>query len=100
MRTLDDTDIETGKPIEIVVWANEEGARFTPAVLAWRDAVGVTVADALRESGYAGTRSARDDLRYVFRNAHRAACRWAWSPAVRRSAGSTCVSWDVPRTLA
>ena len=33
VRTLNDNGIETDKPIEIVVWTNEEGARFTPAML-------------------------------------------------------------------
>ncbi len=33
VRTLNDRGIVTGKPIEIVSWTNEEGARFTPAML-------------------------------------------------------------------
>ena len=72
VRTLNDAGIETDKPIEIVVWTNEEGARFTPAMLgsaafagvmpleqalASRDAQGVSVADALVVSGYAGERA-------------------------------------------
>ncbi|MCA8294260.1 Zn-dependent hydrolase [Burkholderia sp. AU30198] len=72
VRTLNDAGIATERPIEIVVWTNEEGARFTPAMLgsaaftgvmpldaalASRDAAGASVADALRASGYAGERA-------------------------------------------
>ncbi|AYQ42576.1 allantoate amidohydrolase [Burkholderia aenigmatica] len=72
VRTLNDAGIATERPIEIVVWTNEEGARFTPAMLgsaaftgvmpldaalASRDAAGASVADSLRASGYAGERA-------------------------------------------
>ena len=72
IRTLNDQDIQTDKPIEIVVWTNEEGARFTPAMLgsavftgviplekalSTRDTQGVTIEETLRQSGYAGQRS-------------------------------------------
>lgn len=72
VRTLSDSDIQTDKPIEIVVWTNEEGARFTPAMLGsaaftgvmplaqalnTRDAAGTTVEEALQATGYAGARS-------------------------------------------
>jgi N-carbamoyl-L-amino-acid hydrolase len=33
VRTLNDHDIETDRPIEIACWTNEEGARFAPAML-------------------------------------------------------------------
>lgn len=33
IRTLNDKNITTGQPLEIAVWTNEEGARFTPAML-------------------------------------------------------------------
>jgi len=33
IRSLDDHGIQTRKPLEIAVWTNEEGARFTPAML-------------------------------------------------------------------
>ncbi|MBN7129768.1 Zn-dependent hydrolase [Burkholderia multivorans] len=70
-RTMNDAGIETEKPFEIVVWTNEEGARFTPAMLgsaafagvmpleqalASEDAAGVSVADALTATGYRGER--------------------------------------------
>ncbi|AOK18787.1 Zn-dependent hydrolase [Burkholderia cepacia] len=72
VRTLNDAGIDTERPIEIVVWTNEEGARFAPAMLgsavftgalpldaalAARDAAGASIADALRETGYAGERA-------------------------------------------
>jgi beta-ureidopropionase / N-carbamoyl-L-amino-acid hydrolase len=72
VRALNDANIATHKPIEIVSWTNEEGARFTPAmlgsavftgstsldeVLAKEDAQHITLADALTQSGYRGTRA-------------------------------------------
>jgi N-carbamoyl-L-amino-acid hydrolase len=71
VRTLNDRRVSTEKPIEIVSWTNEEGARFTPAMLGsavfvgatplaaalqTKDAEGVTLREALQQSGYAGTR--------------------------------------------
>ncbi|SAK60655.1 allantoate amidohydrolase [Caballeronia arationis] len=73
VRTLNDAGIVTEKPIEIVSWTNEEGARFTPAMLGsavfvgatplaaaldTQDADGVTLRDALAQCGYAGKRRA------------------------------------------
>ncbi|WP_248765140.1 Zn-dependent hydrolase [Pseudomonas protegens] len=71
VRTLNDLGIQTRKPLEVAVWTNEEGARFTPAMfgsavftgvmaldaaLAVCDADGISVAQALQRSGYAGSR--------------------------------------------
>ncbi|MCO7574471.1 Zn-dependent hydrolase [Pseudomonas chlororaphis] len=71
VRRLNDLGIQTRKPLEVAVWTNEEGARFTPAMfgsavftgvmrldaaLAVRDAEGISVAQALQRSGYAGSR--------------------------------------------
>jgi N-carbamoyl-L-amino-acid hydrolase len=71
VRTLNDRRVSTEKPIEIVSWTNEEGARFTPAMLGsavfvgatplktaltTTDAEGVTLREALKQIGYAGTR--------------------------------------------
>lgn len=71
VRRLNDLQIQTRKPLEVAVWTNEEGARFTPAMfgsavftgtmkledaLAVRDSEGVSVAEALQRTGYAGTR--------------------------------------------
>jgi N-carbamoyl-L-amino-acid hydrolase len=33
MNTLYDSDIQLSRPVEIVVWCNEEGARFSPAMM-------------------------------------------------------------------
>ena len=33
MRTLNDLGYETEAPIEVVVWTNEEGSRFAPAMV-------------------------------------------------------------------
>lgn len=70
IRTLNDHDITTAAPLEVVNWTNEEGARFAPAMLAsgvyagvfdldWaqsRAAVdtGATVLDELKRIGYHG----------------------------------------------
>ncbi len=67
IRSLNDQNIQTQHPLEIVSWTNEEGARFTPAMLGsavfvgatplqaaldTRDAQGVTLAEALTTCGY------------------------------------------------
>ena len=71
MRVLNESDIRTRAPVELVVWTNEEGARFSPmtmgssvfvgdlaldVALAQKDAAGVSVSEALNESGLAGER--------------------------------------------
>ena len=68
IETLNDHNIQTERPIDLVVWTNEEGARFSPAMmgsgvfcgalnlqemLSVKDKEGVTVAQALTETGYA-----------------------------------------------
>ncbi|MEO9122471.1 MAG: Zn-dependent hydrolase, partial [Burkholderiaceae bacterium] len=70
LRTLDRHGIETEHPIEVVVWTNEEGARFQPpslgaavvegsisvgTALGAADVDGVRFGDALRSIGYAGS---------------------------------------------
>jgi len=70
VRTLNDREIETHAPVEIVMWTNEEGARFAPAMLgsgvfagafeleyglSRRDDDGVSVGEALEQIGYAGS---------------------------------------------
>ncbi|SIO45132.1 N-carbamoyl-L-amino-acid hydrolase [Paraburkholderia phenazinium] len=85
VRTLNDAGIETDKPIEIVVWTNEEGARFTPAMLGSaafagvmpleqalnaRDADGVSVADALSATGYSGERAVPGTVFDAYFEAH------------------------------
>ncbi|MFJ2330899.1 Zn-dependent hydrolase [Pseudomonas helleri] len=71
LRTLNDLNIQTQAPIEVVVWTNEEGSRFAPCMmgsgvfakkftleetLAKTDAQGITVGEALNAIGYAGSR--------------------------------------------
>jgi N-carbamoyl-L-amino-acid hydrolase len=73
VRTFNDAGIVTQKPIEIVSWTNEEGARFTPAMLGsavfvgatplaaaldTQDADGIRLREALAHCGYAGKRRA------------------------------------------
>jgi len=70
MRTLDDLGIETRAPLEVVVWTNEEGSRFTPVMMgsgafaglfspdfvhAQKDRAGISVGDELQRIGYRGT---------------------------------------------
>jgi N-carbamoyl-L-amino-acid hydrolase len=69
VRTLNDHRVETQAPIEVAVWTNEEGSRFTPvmmgsglfigafeleATLKQKDLDGITVGEALNKIGYAG----------------------------------------------
>ncbi len=69
IRTLNDLGLETHCPVDAVVWTNEEGARFAPAMLASgvfagvfdlefglsrADRDGVTVGAELERIGYAG----------------------------------------------
>jgi N-carbamoyl-L-amino-acid hydrolase len=70
LRTLHDADVRTKAPLELVNWTNEEGSRFRPAMmgsrvaagelplasaLAMTDDRGVSVAEALADSGQAGS---------------------------------------------
>ncbi|KAG0186384.1 hypothetical protein DFQ28_007937 [Apophysomyces sp. BC1034] len=69
IRTLNDHGIVTDRPIETVIWTNEEGSRFAPAMLASgvfagvfsleygrsrKDIDGKTIGDELKRIGYAG----------------------------------------------
>lgn len=69
VRCLNEQGIQSQRPIEIAVWTNEEGARFTPAMfgsavftgslplqtaLDARDVDGISVAQALEATGHAG----------------------------------------------
>ena len=71
LRTLNDHRVRTRAPLEVAVWTNEEGSRFTPvmmgsgvfvgafpleATLRRPDLEGITVGEALRKIGYAGPR--------------------------------------------
>ncbi|NVK55093.1 MAG: Zn-dependent hydrolase [Alteromonadaceae bacterium] len=70
LRTLHDAGITTQHPIEVAVWTNEEGARFSPAMIGsgvWSgefdleyglsraDKQGVTIGEALQHTGFAGS---------------------------------------------
>jgi len=74
VRTLNDLDITTRRPIEIVNWTNEEGARFSPPMVASGCFVGAydlewtlarpaddgpALGDELKRIGYAGARPCR-----------------------------------------
>ncbi len=69
VRTLNDNAVETRAPIEVVVWTNEEGARFAPAMVgsgvfagvfdleyAWaqKDRDGISISEALDAIAYKG----------------------------------------------
>jgi N-carbamoyl-L-amino-acid hydrolase len=75
MKTLVEAGYETNAPIEVIDWANEEGSRFAPAMLAsgvfagvftpdyaWtrEDRQGVKYGDALEAIGYKGEEKAGD----------------------------------------
>ena len=78
LAAANDAGVVTRRPLELVVWTNEEGARFQPAtmgsavyagalqletVLATRDSAGVTVEQALAETLKAAPVSERRDFR-------------------------------------
>ena len=69
MRTLDDAGIQTRAALEVVVWTNEEGTRFTPVMMgsgafagafdadfvrAQKDIADISVGDELARIGYRG----------------------------------------------
>lgn len=85
MRTLQDNDIKTAAPLEVVVWTNEEGSRFVPVMmgsgvyvgafgleetLAQKDRDGVSVGEALRQIGYAGSEPAQFSKARAYFEAH------------------------------
>ena len=70
IRSLNDHNIQTRRPVEVSVWTNEEGSRFAPAMVAsgvfsgkfdldyalqQTDAEGITLGEALKAIDYAGT---------------------------------------------
>ncbi len=86
IRTLNDQDIKTVMPLEVVNWTNEEGARFAPAMLAsgvyagvfsleWaqsRRAVdsGATVIEELKRIGYHGEAQIQEQSFSAFFECH------------------------------
>lgn len=85
IRTLNENAIETTAPLEIVVWMNEEGARFAPAMiasgvyaglftrefaLAREDLEGTTQGDALQQSGFMGIEACGEHKMHAYLEAH------------------------------
>ena len=85
VRTLNDMNIETRRPIVVVSWTNEEGARFAPPMMAsgvfagvhtldWaygrEDAEGKTVGDELRRIGWVGDEEVGDRKMHAFFELH------------------------------
>lgn len=85
MRTLQDHNIETEAPMELVIWTNEEGTRFVPVMmgsgvfcnvfpletaLQATDKDGKKVADELVNIGYAGTANVPDHKLGCYFEAH------------------------------
>ncbi|MBL8837817.1 MAG: Zn-dependent hydrolase [Alphaproteobacteria bacterium] len=85
LRTLNDRGVTTDAPIELAVWTNEEGSRFSPAmmgsgvyagvfpedeVMAKRDVDGKSFGDELRRIGYAGAQKPGDRTVAAYFEAH------------------------------
>lgn len=85
IRTLNDAGHVTQHPVEVVVWTNEEGSRFAPAMvasgvfagafsldygLARTDLNGVTIGQELDRLGYAGTRPCGGQALHAYFEAH------------------------------
>ena len=85
IRTLNQHNIQTKAPIEVVVWTNEEGCRFPPCMmgsgvftgqlelekmLAQTDPDGVSVGDALTNIGYSGKAQVSSDHIKAFFEVH------------------------------
>lgn len=85
LRTLNQHNIKTVAPIEVVVWTNEEGCRFPPCMmgsgaftgqleldtmLSQKDDEGVSVKDALEAIGYRGIDSIGTDEIKAYFEAH------------------------------
>lgn len=85
IRTLNQHDIKTVTPLEVVVWTNEEGCRFPPCMmgsgvftsqleldtmLSQKDDEGISVKDALDTIGYRGTDSISTDEVKAYFEAH------------------------------
>jgi N-carbamoyl-L-amino-acid hydrolase len=85
LRTLNDYGHETDAPIEVIVWTNEEGSRFSPAmmgsgvyagvfklddVMAKRDVEGKAFGDELKRIGFAGDSPAEPRPSAAYFEAH------------------------------
>ncbi len=85
IRTLNDHEVQTQAPVEVVVWTNEEGSRFSPAMMgsgvfagefeadeirASVDHDGLTFGEELQRIGYAGEQRAGDHPAGAYFEAH------------------------------
>jgi len=85
IRTLNDLGTQTERPIDVVVWTNEEGSRFAPSMissavfsgsikledaLAQSDPEGLTIGDELERIGYAGKDKVGSREIYAYFEAH------------------------------
>jgi N-carbamoyl-L-amino-acid hydrolase len=85
LRTLADAGLETEAPVEVIVWTNEEGSRFAPAMvssavfagvfdldygLSRADRDGITIGEELDRIGYAGTTACGGRALGAFFEAH------------------------------
>ncbi len=85
IRALNDAQVVTAAPLEVVVWTNEEGSRFVPVMMGsgvyahaftlkhaldQRDRDGVLVKDALKSIGYAGDPAAPRHAMGAYFEAH------------------------------
>ena len=85
LRALDDAQLTTAHPLQVVCWTNEEGARFQPAmvgsgavagafdlaeVYAATDAQGLRLEDELRRIGYLGERPVAPPRATAYLEAH------------------------------
>ncbi len=85
IRTLNDADFRTLRPIEAVIWTNEEGSRFAPAMVASgvfagvfdleyglsrRDLTGRSMAEELKRIGYDGAEEVGGREIHAFFEAH------------------------------
>lgn len=85
VRTLNDLEITTEAPIEVVFWTNEEGSRFVPVMMgsgvfagvlpleeayAAKDAEGKTVGEELTRIGYVGSQTPGDHPVGAYFEAH------------------------------
>lgn len=84
-RALDEQGNLTERPLELVVWTNEEGSRFAPAMvasgayagefsvestLARRDSAGVSYGEALQQVGFAGDMAVGEPKLHAFFELH------------------------------
>ena len=85
IRTMNDFDVQTEAPTEVVVWTNEEGSRFAPAMIssgvyaglfdkqfAWSrtDNKGISLVDELKRTGYFGDQPCGEHAIGVLLEAH------------------------------